>query len=135
MAPRVSSGTPECRPIDSVAATTACAARNGGIDVAISLAHDRGFGRSARFEFAGLLVRMQNCRQFLDVESDELGCILGEIRIVGENGRHRLADIAHPAAGEEPLAIGLQPLDAAETKIDRRNVGNIGGRPHRVHAG
>ena len=106
-----------------------------GIDVAISLAHDRGFGRSARFEFAGLRGRVQDRRQFLDVQGDELGRIFGEIRIVGENRRHRLADIAHPAAGKEPLAIRLQPLDAAETKIDRRNVGNIGGGPHRVHAG
>ena len=106
-----------------------------GIDVAIALAHDRGFGRPARLEFAGLVVGMQDRRQFLDVERDKLGCILGEIRIVGENRRHRFADIAHEAARKEPLAIRLQPLDAAETKIDRRNVGDVGGRPHRVHAG
>ena len=106
----------------------------GGIDIAVTLAHDGRLGRAAGFELAGLRVGAKERRQFLDVEHDELGRILGEIGIVGEHRRDRLADVAHCAGREQPLPVGLQTFDPGQAEIDRRNVGNVGGRPHREHA-
>ena len=110
-------------------------AAESGVDLAIALAHDRRLGGSAGLEFARRFVGLQNGRQFLDVERDELGRVLGEIGIVREHGGDRLADITHKSVGEEPLAIRLQALDAAQAEIDRRDVGDIGCGPHRLHAG
>ncbi len=72
--------------------------------------------------------------QFLDVEHDELGRILGEIGIVGEHRRDRLADVAHRAGREQPLPVGFQAFDPGQAEVDRRNVGSVRGRPHCVDA-
>ena len=101
-------------------------------DVAIAFVDDRGLCRPSRFELAGRVGGMQNCRQFFDVQPDELGRILGEIGIVGEHGSNRFADVAHAVGREQPLAIGFETLDPAQAKLDRRNVGNVGGGPDGV---
>ena len=106
----------------------------GGVDIAVTLAHDGRLGRAAGFELAGRRVGVQERRQFLDVEHDELGRILGEIGIVGEHRRDRLADIAHRAGREQPLPVRFQTFDPGQAEVDRRNVGNVGCRPHREHA-
>ena len=77
----------------------------GRIDVAVFLADHARLGRAARLELAGLLLRPQQRRQFLDLQHDPVGDVLGEIRILGKHRRDRIADIAHPAAGQYALAI------------------------------
>ena len=106
-----------------------------GIDVAIFLADDGGFGRKPVGEFAGLPVGVQHHRQFLDLDNDVLGGVFGEIRIVGKHHRDGIADIADAVAGENGLAIGRERLEPGQAKIDRRDIGDVGKAPGRVHAG
>ena len=93
------------------AATTAWAVAKRRVDVAIALADDRRLGRTARLELARLVRGAQNRRQFLDVERDQLGGILRQIGVVGEDRRDRFADITHPFGRKQPLAVGLEALD------------------------
>ncbi len=67
------------------------------IEVAIFLADIARRGRTARLEFAGLAIGVQQNGQLLHIEQDPVGGILGEIRIVGEHHGDRLAHIAHRA--------------------------------------
>ena len=106
----------------------------GRIDVAVFLADHARLGRAARLEFAGRLVRPQQRRQFLELEHDPVGDILGKIRILGKHRGDRVAHIAHPAAGQDALAVAIQSRDLAQAKVDRRNVGHIRGGPDRMHA-
>src|SRR6185437_16479456 len=76
-----------------------------GIDFAVALAHDRWLGGAAGLEFARRFVGLQNRRQFLDVERDQLGRVLGQIGIVREYGGDRLAHITHKVVREESLPI------------------------------
>ena len=106
----------------------------GGIEVAVFLADHGSLGGAAGLELGRLAVRLQQRRQFLRLDRDCLGGVLGEIGVLGKDGRDRLADIAQPSARQHPLAIELQPGNFAQPEIDRRNVGNIGGGPHRMNA-
>ena len=129
IAPRVSSGTPEWRPTARSSSTTACAARE-------RRCRRR---RSAFSMIAGSVerpcsnspgggARIEHDRQFLDVERDQIGGVLGEIGIGREHRGDRLADIAHAVLRQDGLAIGLEALDPGQAEIDRRNVGDIVGR-------
>ena len=92
-----------------------------GAEVAVFLANDRGLSEDARCEFPGRLVRREDCRQVIDLDGYEVGSILGEIWVLREHRRDRLADIADPVAGQYGLAIGFEMLDAAFPEIDRGN--------------
>ena len=104
------------------------------VDIAVALANDRRLGRATGLELTGVICGVQNDRQFFDVQHHKFGRIFGEIRVFRENGGHRLADVTHLAGGKQPLTVGLEPFDAGEAKVDGRNVGNVGGGPHRVDA-
>ena len=135
MAPRVSIGTPEWRPIDKSSSTTAWADRERSVDVAITLADHRWLGRAAGGELRRRVFGAKDGGKLLDLDLHQIGGILREIRIRGEDDRHRLADIAHAILRQHGLTIGLQSLDAREADIDRRKIGDVFGGPHRAHAG
>jgi hypothetical protein len=78
---------------------------------------------------------VQDRRQRLDLDHDQLGGVLGKVRIVGEHGRHRLADIANALRRQDRLAERLELLDAALAEVDGSEIGDIGGGPDGVHAG
>ena len=106
----------------------------GRIEVAVFLADHARLGRAARLEFAGRLIRPQQRRQFLQLQHDPVGDILRKVGILGKHHRDRIAHIAHPAAGQDALAVAIQSRDLAQAKVDRRNVGHIRGGPDRMHA-
>ena len=105
------------------------------IDVAIALADDRRLGAVARRKFHRRRLRVEQRRQFLDLHRDEIGGVLGDVRVFGEHRGDRLADIAHRAVRQHRLAIRIERRDGAFAKIDRRHVGDVGGGPHRDDAG
>ena len=105
-----------------------------GIDVAIFLADDRALARQPVGEFTGRCVGVQQRRKLLDLDYDMLGGVFGQIRIVGEYHGDGIADIAHPVASENGLAIQRERREFGEAKIDRRDVGDIGKAPGGVHA-
>jgi len=105
-----------------------------GIDVAKTLADDRGFGGKPVGELAGCRVGVQHGRQFLDLDHDVFGGVFGEIRVVGEHHRDGVADIPDPVVREDGLAIGREFRDPGQAKIDRRDIGDVGKTPCRVHA-
>ena len=104
------------------------------VHIAIFLVHDGRLGSSAVREFAGLLIGPQQRRQFFGFDLDEIGRVFRHVRIISKHDGHRLAHITQAICGEDMLAIRLKPIDAGEAKIDRRNVSNIRGGPHRVDA-
>jgi hypothetical protein len=69
------------------------------IEVAVLLAHDRRLG--AR------LARVEIGRERLDLWDDEMGDVLGRVRVGGEDRGERLADIAHMPLSQHALPIGL----------------------------
>ncbi len=89
--------------------------------VAIAFAHDRGFGRMAGAKFAGRRVGREQFGQTLNLDRHQVGGVLGGIGVAGEHHRDRLADIAHAFGGEDRLTVRLEPFDAGEAEIDRRN--------------
>ena len=68
--------------------------------------------------------------EIIYVDSDKIGCVFGDVSVVGENRGHRFADIADILSRERRLAIGLQGFGGGIAKIDRRQVANFGTRPH-----
>ena len=99
-----------------------------------TFSHDRRLGRAAVLELAGRIAGVEHDRQFLDLDRDQVGGVLGEVGIVGKHRRDRLADIAHPLARQEGLAVGRQPLDPGQPEIDRRHVGDVVAGPDRDDA-
>ena len=81
----------------------------GGDDVGGELAADR---RCARF---AALPHVGDERQELVVDRDQRGGVLGDVAVVREHHRHRLADIAHLAVGErrtpQALSSGMPELE------------------------
>ena len=55
----------------------------------------------------GGVAGVEDHRQRLDVERDQIGGVFGEILILGEDRRDRLADIAHGVMGKSILPIWL----------------------------
>ena len=83
----------------------------------------------------GAASEFEQRRQFLNLDYDEIGGILGGVGVLGENGGNGVADVTHDALGQHRLAIGIERRNAALAKINRRHLGNVGRRPHRVDAG
>ena len=106
----------------------------GCCDIAVGLFHDRRLGRAAVFEFPGRGDGIEDDRQFLDGDGDEIGGVLRHIGVGGEHSGDRLADIAHALSGQNGLAVRRQALDTGQAEIDRRNLRHVGGRPDRDHA-
>ena len=102
-----------------------------GCEVAVRLLQDRRLGRTAVFELARAVARVEDDRQLLDLDFDQIGRVFRKICVGREYGCDRLADVAHALPGQNGLAIGCQPFDARQPEIDRRNIGDIGRRPHR----
>ena len=134
MAPRVSSGTPLCRPILSSSATIVVRLGKGRRHVAVAFAHDRGFGRMAGVEFAGRRIGGEEFGQRLRSRQSPDRRRLRRRKRRRQNDRDRFADIAHAVRGEDRLAVRLKPFDAREPKIDRRNFGDVRRGPDRDDA-
>ncbi len=105
-----------------------------GVDVAVALPDDRHLGVAAGRELARLGFGGKQRRQLLDLHGDEIGCILGDVEIVGEHRSHRFPDIAHAVGRQHRLAVGFERGNAALAEIDRRHVGDVGRGPDRDHA-
>ena len=99
-------------------------------DIAIGLFHHRRLGRTAVLEFPRRRAGVEDHRQFFDRDCDEIGRVLRHVGVDRKHRRDRLADIAHALPGQNRLAIGRQALDAGQAEIDRRNLGDVGRRPH-----
>ncbi len=104
------------------------------VDVAVALVDDRRFARMARRILDRLGIRVEQRRQFVDLDLDQIGRILSEVGVFGKHRRDRIADITHDALGQHRLAIRIERRNAAFAKIDRRHVGNVGSGPHGVDA-
>ena len=101
----------------------------GGVEIAIVFFDQRrlaaepgeeGGRRLGAGEIGGLL---------LDLHLDGLRRVLGDIALLGEDQRHRLADIAHDPLRQHRLAVGFEPLHPGEPEIDRRDVGHVRAGP------
>ncbi len=66
---------------------------------------------------------------------DQLGGVLGDVRILGEHRGDRLADVAHLVRGQHRLAVRRELLDRPFAEIDRPDVVDVARGPHRDHAG
>ncbi len=107
----------------------------GGIDLAITGAQHQCLGRKAGGKAARRCSGIQDRRQLFGLDRDEVGGVLGQIRIGREYHSDRLADIAQPIFRQQRLAVGAQRLAGRVAKIDRRQIGDVGPGPHRGDAG
>ena len=134
MAPRVSIGTPLCRPISRSSATTILAARKAAsmspdffsiTEVSVSWRSSNGPGGPAasRTTGSGSISSL-----------DQVGRILGNIWIGSEDSRYRLPDITHVTLRQRGLLVGLKLHEPGQAKSDRRNVGDVGMRPDGMNA-
>ncbi len=80
-------------------------------------------------------LRVEQRRQFLDRDVDQIGGVFGDIGVDREHRGDRIADIAHALLGQHRLAVRIERRDRALAEIDRRHLGNVVGGPHREHAG
>ncbi len=103
----------------------------GGVEVAIALGDDCRFGVEAQREYARRRHRVEARRQRLDLRRHEIGDVFCRVGIGGKHHSDRLADIAHLAARQHRLAIGLQPRHRRHAKADRRDIGDIVARSTR----
>ncbi len=101
-------------------------ARHHGVDIAVALTHDGGFGAVAFGKLAGLRVGRKDHRHVLNLDRNEIGGIFGDVGIGREHRGDQLADVAYALGREHRLAIWLKPLDAAFAEIDRRNIRDVG---------
>ncbi len=61
------------------------------------------------------------------VDGDEVGSILGLIRIVGHHDRHRLTHVADPALGQHRLQVGQQVTRIWADPYGNRRQDDVGG--------
>ena len=108
--------------------------REHRLDVAVALREECRFGVTAGRELAGLGARVEQRRQFLDLDRDQLGGVLGNVRILGEHCGDRLADVAHLVRGQHRLAVRRELLDRPLAEIDRPDVVDVARGPHRDDA-
>jgi hypothetical protein len=104
------------------------------VGIAVFLADDRGLGQHSLREFAGRTIRGKDRRQILDFDRNKLRRILRKVGALGEDRRHRLADIADAVDGQDRLAIGQKLLDPALAEVDWGDVADMLGRPYRPDA-
>jgi hypothetical protein len=105
-----------------------------GIDIAIALLDDHRLGREP-VDLDGIVVGRHHRRQFVHLDDDALGGVLGPVGVVGEHHRERLADVAHPATPEQRLPVRHELLDPIVAKIDGGHIGEVLAGPDRDHAG
>ncbi len=106
-----------------------------GIDLPIFGAHDQRLCRNSGREAARRRPGVEQWRQLLGLDHDQIGGVLGEVRIGREHGSDRLADIAQPVLRQQRLTIRAQRLARRVAKIDRRQIGDVLARPDRRDAG
>ena len=106
-----------------------------GIDFPVFGAHDQRLGRNSGGEAARRRLGVEQRRQLVRLDRDQIGGILGEIGVGREYGRDRLADIAQPVPRQQRLAIRAQCFARRVAKIDRRQIGNVLAGPDRRNAG
>ena len=94
-------------------------------DVSVSWCSSNGPNRSGGIE---------NDRQRLDIDLDQISRVFGNIRIGGEDRCHRLADVAHDNVAPALAAGRLELHQAGQSKSDRRNVDDVGMGPDGMHA-
>ena len=135
MAPRVSKRHAAVPPDPQIEFDGHVGGAEGGVDIAGFFFDDRRFGAALRVERARLRGGIENDRQWIDIEFDQIGGIFGDVLIGGKDGRHRLADIAHVMLRQRALPVRLQRGEAGQPETDRRDVRDVGKSPHRVHAG
>ena len=78
---------------------------------------------------------IENDRQWLDIEHDQIGGVFRDVWIGGEHRRDRLADIAHGVLRQCVLPVRLERGQSRQPEADRRDVRDVGKGPHRMHAG
>src|SRR6516225_12215129 len=61
-----------------------------GVDVAIALLDHRGFARMSWREFDRGRLCVDKCRQFFDLDGDEVGSIFGNVWVFGKDRRNRV---------------------------------------------
>ena len=91
------------------------------LEVTKSFPHDGGFGRLAGLELAWLLHRRQDRFQWLGLNNDGFGGILGQIRIGRKNCCHGLTDVTQAAICKDGLAVGSRP----GTRVRRKSMGGM----------
>ena len=107
----------------------------GGVDVAVAFANHTRFGGQFMLADARLLGREHGCSERFDVDLNQIRGVFGDISIDTKHYRDRFADIADDILRQHRLAVGLQRFKSGEAERDRRNVSDVCGRPHRMHAG
>ena len=105
-----------------------------GIDIAVALANDTRFGGQFMLVDARLLGREHGCSERFDVDLNQIRGVFGDISIDTKHHRDRFADIADDILRQHRLAVGLERLEPGQPERDRRNVSDVCGRPHRMHA-
>ena len=107
----------------------------GGINLAIAGAHHQRLGREAGGKGAWRCLGVEQWRQFVGLDRDQIGCVLGEVRVGREHRGDRLTDIAQAVLREQRLPVGPQSLAGRVPKVDRRQIGDVGPRPDGDHSG
>jgi len=102
----------------------------GRLDLAIAGPQHQGLGREAGGKAAGRPGGIQDRRQLLGLDGDEIRGILGKVRIGREDRGDRLPDITQPVSRQERLAVRAQRLAGRVAKIDGRQIGDVGLGPH-----
>ena len=108
--------------------------RERGIQVAVIFLDRRGLAIEAGEEAGRGFGAVDIGRLLVDLDEHGVGGVLGDIALLREHQRDRLADIADDALREDRLAVGLEPLHPREPEIDRRDVGHVRPGPHRRDA-
>ena len=82
------------------------------------------------------LTRVEHDVERLEVGDDEVGGVLGRVRVLGDDDGDRLADVADGAVGEDGLQVRVERLvERAEADRDPRERVEVGGGEHGVDAG
>ena len=76
-------------------------------------------------------LRRQHGGERLHFDLDQLGRVLGAVRIIGKDRGDGVADVAHDVLRERPLPVRLEALDARLAEFDRWNIRHVGERPDR----
>ena len=108
--------------------------RERGIQVAVIFLDQRGLAVEAGEEAGRSFGAIDIGRLLVDLDAHGIRRVLGEVALLGEDQRDRLADIADDALRQDRLAVGLEPLHPREPEIDRRDVGHVRAGPHRRDA-
>ena len=104
-----------------------------GFDVAVFLANYAGLSRAAGLKLSRLLLCLEQRRQFFDLQHNPVCDVLGEIRMLGKDGRDRIAYVAHSSACQYALTIRVQSRDFAYPEVDRRDIRDVRSSPNGVY--